>query len=268
MAGGAGGGRGGTRAPLVSVSSRRRAVSSPPLPARRRRRPLPRRAPLGRAGRRWRNKAQRLRRGHQYGGHAGAPRSAAPRGAESGAGGYSATCRAAPAPQKLCRKGHAPLCLSAGLRPERYGRAREGERYGGCVELICCTPRMLVRGRAATRKGATGRRRARNRSQKTTQVVTEDYYSRRAKPEKQSCVYNLVRQHCSSPVRRGVAILLPGVYFPLNSHQQPCHAAAVPGRKASCRTYLSPGADPVTSAQAGVTDAPSAGISPELYAVL
>lgn len=41
--------------------------------------------PLGSAGRRWRNNAQRLRRGRQYGGHTGAPRSAAPRGAESGA---------------------------------------------------------------------------------------------------------------------------------------------------------------------------------------
>lgn len=56
-----------------------------PLPARRRRRSLPsllpslpRWAPGGRAGRRWRNNARRLRRGRQYGGHAGAPRSAAP----------------------------------------------------------------------------------------------------------------------------------------------------------------------------------------------
>lgn len=152
MAGGAGGGRGGTRAPLVSVSSPRRAVSSPPLPARRRRRSLPRRAPLGRAGRRWRNKAQRLRRGHQYGGHAGAPRSAAPRGAESGAGGYSATCRTAPAPQRRCRTGHAPLSLSLsagrGLVPSGSAPSAaagpgkesgaEGARGGSNARLSAC----------------------------------------------------------------------------------------------------------------------------------
>lgn len=80
-----------------------------------------------------------------------------------------------------------------------------------------------------------------------SQILTEDYYSLRAKPEKQSCVYNLVTRHYSSPVRQGVAILLPGVYFPLNSHQHPCHTAGL------------------ASSELG---APSAGISTELNAVL
>lgn len=107
-----------------------------PFPARRRRRSLPsllpslpRWAPGGRAGRRWRNNARRLRRGRQYGGHAGAPRSAAPERRRRLQRPLPAAPAPPPAPHGRCRDGGASappalLRLRSFLLPlpERAGR--------------------------------------------------------------------------------------------------------------------------------------------------
>lgn len=112
-----------------------------PLPARRRRRSLPsllpsllRSAPGGRAGRRWRNNARRLRRGRQYGGHAGAPRSAAPERRRRLQRPLPGSARSA-GPHGRCWDGaaSAPPALLPLLRlPERVARKGLRERGVKC----------------------------------------------------------------------------------------------------------------------------------------